>query len=862
MSPFHVSLPRWRITFNRSEPCFTACFRRLSSWFNLNLSPFTLLDFSSFARWLLHLLQRQFRFKNRFFFNFFTVYIMRIFYYTEQWPYCHQHSFPTLNRHLYPAQTYGTNLKASDRSILTRPMPLLMLYTFLRLTTLMKKLLWMICWNLIFLNHINMLLLHRLMPFQIHRSSQPRHRHLQNANRRPKQLPKHLRNAVDFTNSRDPVPRALWPSGLPMTNKNFVLWNLMRNLDFRGVWSRPRWANPKLTFAQCGTSSKTHLVEYLRCANGKKDLPPKRFTTFEKLLFMSHHPMLRMYIFTRLPLCYRCLTHYCTVDYLEPFELSLYTCRQLFYYVSPHSPGSILSAASHGQRPHLAHQTITLSDQSIFFRYGYLTVPSSTGLDTSVYYTPSTGHPAIGFETIGSQKSVLQHLGTQGRRQPLHWNIWQPFPDLQSDLPRLRLQSFCFGLENRGDRYHSTKMVDTPSGHRLLHDDRYGPRSPDAWWSSPLSFGHLELVLSFLEDSPTPRCLHVSRVLTSCADTTSRSTWYGLCCTNSSDSSRASFRYGNEIYKNCRLNLETHSCQPRKEMKTGTLLEIVVPFRWKSWLPIFYLFTPGFLEFHRSYFLFMMFFSNLILDLHSGNFRLQIAFELIFIPPLHGEPHGWWLTPDASSTLFDELDQYHWPIFTIWWSNLGIVYSPCGQNDSNFYHRPHYFHQEDHLPLHFSTWWTLDLGTDRRWQRNLEACWNIFGKHAPHAWPSDTTHHRQPMAPVLRHTRPLILLLYGNTISGSSTSWTYQRPCLTTIWGHTGSTTHSPILLGRSAQHHSQGTTTSLSWPPWRSTPPSSPSATLHRTLHSNTPTTPLHHPHRPVPPDEPGPMDMSDSSV
>ena len=424
---------------------------------------------------------------------------------------------------------------------------------------------------------------------------------------------------------------------------------------------------------------------------------------------------------------------------------------------------------------------------------------SSTGLDTSIYYTPSTGHPAIGFETyatIGSQKSVLQHLGTQGRRQPLHWNIWQPFPDLQSDLPRLRPQSFCFGLENRGDRYHSTKMVDTPSSHRLLHDDRYGPRSPDAWWSSPLSFGHLELVLSFLEDSPTPRCLHVSRVLTSCADTTSRSTWYGLCCTNSSDSSRASFRYGNEIYKNCRLNLETHSCQPRKEMKTGTLLEIFVPFRWKSWLPIFYLLTPSFLEFHRSYFLLMMFFSNLILDLHSGIFRLQIAFELIFIPPLHGEPHGWWLTPDASSTLFDELDQYHWPIFTIWWSNLGIVYSPCGQNDSNFYHRPHYFHQEDHLPLHFSTWWTLDLGTDRRWQRNLEACWNIFGKHAPHAWPSDTTHHRQPMAPVLRHTRPLILLLYGNTISGSSTSWTYQRPCLTTIWGHTGSTTHSPILLG------------------------------------------------------------------
>ena len=155
----------------------------------------------------------------------------------------------------------------------------------------------------------------------------------------------------------------------------------------------------------------------------KKALPLKPFTTFETLLCMSHHPMWRMYILTRLPLCYRCLTHYCIVDHFEPFEPLLCTCRQLFYYVSPHSPGSILSAASHGQRPHLAHQTITLSDQSIFFRYGYLTVSLSTGLDTSIYYTPSTGHPAIGFETyatIGSQKSVLQHLGTQGRRQPLY----------------------------------------------------------------------------------------------------------------------------------------------------------------------------------------------------------------------------------------------------------------------------------------------------------------------------------------------------------------------------------------------------------------------------------------------------------
>ena len=67
---------------------------------------------------------------------------------------------------------------------------------------------------------------------------------------------------------------------------------------------------------------------------------------------------------------------------------------------------------------------------------------------------------------------------------------------------------------------------------------------------------------------------------------------------------------------------------------------------------------------------------------------------------------------------------------------------------------------------------------------------------------------------------------------------------------------------GRSAQHHSQGTTTSLSWPPWRSTPPSSPSEPIRRTLHPHISSTPSPHPHGQVPPDEPGPMDMSDSSV
>ena len=188
-----------------------------------NPFPFALSDFSSFARWPLLRLLRQFRFKNRFLSNFFTMYTMRIFYYIEQWPYSHQHSFPTLNQHLYPAQTYGTNLMDFDHNTLTRPMPSLTQSTSLRQTLLRKKPLWMSYWNLIYQNHINTLLPLHLTPFQIHRSSQPPHRRLPNANRRPKLPPKHLQNVVAVPNHRDPALQARCRLGLSKTNKNFVL---------------------------------------------------------------------------------------------------------------------------------------------------------------------------------------------------------------------------------------------------------------------------------------------------------------------------------------------------------------------------------------------------------------------------------------------------------------------------------------------------------------------------------------------------------------------------------------------------------------------------------------------------------------
>ena len=65
---------------------------------------------------------------------------------------------------------------------------------------------------------------------------------------------------------------------------------------------------------------------------------------------------------------------------------------------------------------------------------------------------------------------------------------------------------------------------------------------------------------------------------------------------------------------------------------------------------------------------------------------------------------------------------------------------------------------------------------------------------------------------------------------------------------------------GRSAQHHSQGNPISLSWPPWRSTPPSSTS--LPRPLAPTTEPTLTHHTPGHDPAQEPDPMDMSDSSV
>ena len=76
---------------------------------------------------------------------------------------------------------------------------------------------------------------------------------------------------------------------------------------------------------------------------------------------------------------------------------------------------------------------------------------------------------------------------------------------------------------------------------------------------------------------------------------------------------------------------------------------------------------------------------------------------------------------------------------------------------------------------------------------------------------------------------------------------------------------HTYILQscwGRSAQHHSQGSPTSLYWPPWRSTPPTSPPGPTRGTMISSTALAPITSTHGHQHPEQPDAVDMSDSSV
>ena len=186
---------------------------------------------------------------------------MLTFYYIEQWRYYHPRSFPTLNLHLFPVQTYGINLMGYDHITRTRPTTSLTMPPSRRRILRRTRHLWMNWWKPISLNHTTMLPLRHLMSYLHPRSFLPEHHHRRLANRKPNPLPKRLPNVVADLTNPDPAPRAHCHSGLPKTNRNYVLWRRTRSLDFHGGWSRPRWASPRKMFALCGIRSKTNLAD-------------------------------------------------------------------------------------------------------------------------------------------------------------------------------------------------------------------------------------------------------------------------------------------------------------------------------------------------------------------------------------------------------------------------------------------------------------------------------------------------------------------------------------------------------------------------------------------------------------------------
>ena len=191
---------------------------------------------------------------------------------------------------------------------------------------------------------------------------------------------------------------------------------------FPGEWSQPRWAKPKRTFrSMWKTSSRTSLANYFttRADTEKRTYSQKRFTTFwYYAAFVLPSRGTAEWFSPTCRLVSRVSHLVTSMTILNRLKPLLHICSQLFLLcLSALTWIDIVcsESASHGQRPHIAYQTITLSTQSTFFFCGYLTVPPSTGLDTPGHYAPSTSHPPTGFEAYaadGGQKPVLQHFGT------------------------------------------------------------------------------------------------------------------------------------------------------------------------------------------------------------------------------------------------------------------------------------------------------------------------------------------------------------------------------------------------------------------------------------------------------------------
>ena len=97
-------------------------------------------------------------------------------------------------------------------------------------------------------------------------------------------------------------------------------------------------------------------------------------------------------------------------------------------------------------------------------------------------------------------------------------SLFQTFKVIYPDYASCHI---CFGPEDLGDGHNRTTLVNPPTVNRLLHDDRHGSRHSDIGRFTSFHPGHPQLVLPYVEDSPTLGCLHIPSILTSLIDTSS-----------------------------------------------------------------------------------------------------------------------------------------------------------------------------------------------------------------------------------------------------------------------------------------------------------------------------------------------------
>ena len=351
------------------------------------------------------------------------------------------------------------------------------------------------------------------------------------------------------------------------------------------------------------------------------------------------------------------------------------------------------------------------------------------------------------------------------------------FSNLQGHLPGLRWQSFCLRPEDPGEGHNFTTLVNSPTTHWLLHDDWHRSRHPNIGWFTPLRPGHPQLVLPYVENSPTLGRIHISSAITSLTDTSSGFQWHGPGRTNPNHSSRASLFRANEI-----------SYTLREHTTTGTAKEKVISSKCHVSFLIFLVNIQGCFDpfFHV--------FSHVFIPLFR-NFWLQI--NLATVPLDHGERPFWRFALFAFST------NGNYPYeFTNTYSpdgghHIGLIHSPHGSNDPTLDHSPHHLHQENYLPHDVTAWWTLDSWTYWRWTGNLENSGDLLGEPSTFTRSWCTPNYGQSMETLLRSPTNLVLLFYAVAFSCSTTSWTHKCTFWTTGLRHPGSYVHSSIMLGK-----------------------------------------------------------------